>query len=412
MGRAKGKFVRSMEGGYGSPLEVDSVGFGDMKENFLTTVQQIERQMGTVSGAEKAVRLSGGVVADAARAIRQLSSAPTIAGRSVSNLSLGGALAEVKAANDSIGTALKAVNSFSFARDVGPNGIFRNHDAANAMNRLVRDADRFSHIRAATEEFFAPLVQAEKALRSICAFPHLQRICDDIKRFPPFGVGVTRLFRYELGDWRDNIQFPKAVFENPSIRTSFYFERGLRPSLTGYQKEAFEESLEIDGLSIAVGSDVHFTRLDGSDGDDDQETGFERNAKAYDQLQRFETKVRVFIEAQMTAVHGSTWVKRRVPEVMRKRWASRRDTAIMHGGATFPLIWYADFTDYVQIVVQGDNWREVFQRFFQTKESVRESFQRLYPVRIAAMHSRELTRYDMVYLNAETLRLLTAISRR
>ncbi|KQB60781.1 MULTISPECIES: hypothetical protein [Acidovorax] len=72
----------------------------------------------------------------------------------------------------------------------------------------------------------------------------------------------------------------------------------------------------------------------------------------------------------------------------------------------------ADFTDYEAIICRKDHWREVFQGRFKRQESVRESFQRLYPIRLAAMHARFVTKEDELYLAAEGMRLLSAISGR
>jgi hypothetical protein len=55
------------------------------------------------------------------------------------------------------------------------------------------------------------------------------------------------------------------------------------------------------------------------------------------------------------------------------------------------LIEYADFTDYAAVICRADNWREVFSTFFNRPESVRESFQRLHPIRLDAMHARLIT---------------------
>jgi hypothetical protein len=73
------------------------------------------------------------------------------------------------------------------------------------------------------------------------------------------------------------------------------------------------------------------------------------------------------------------------------------------------LIAFADFTDYEKIICRRDNWKEVFAPFFDRPESVRESLQRLYPVRLATMHARLITQDDQILLYIETKRLLKAM---
>lgn len=74
-----------------------------------------------------------------------------------------------------------------------------------------------------------------------------------------------------------------------------------------------------------------------------------------------------------------------------------------------PLIAYADFTDYVQIIIRKDNWDAVFEPIFKRRMLVQESFQRLYPIRICTMHARFITQDDELYLLVETQRLLKAM---
>ena len=70
-----------------------------------------------------------------------------------------------------------------------------------------------------------------------------------------------------------------------------------------------------------------------------------------------------------------------------------------------PLISYADFSDYEKIICRRDNWRLVFGSFFGRMESVRESLQRRYPIRICTMHARPITNEDELLLYVEVKRL-------
>jgi hypothetical protein len=92
-------------------------------------------------------------------------------------------------------------------------------------------------------------------------------------------------------------------------------------------------------------------------------------------------------------------------------WVHKKETAAKAGEADWPLIAYADFTDYLAIVTRNDNWNAVFKQYFTRPESVRESFQRLYPIRLCTMHARLITQDDELYLLVETKRILRAIDR-
>lgn len=113
----------------------------------------------------------------------------------------------------------------------------------------------------------------------------------------------------------------------------------------------------------------------------------------------------------MRDAFGDDWMKRQLPSGMLDVWVEKRDKAVKGGQPEQPLIDYADFADYRQIIERKDNWNTVFKPVFGRAEDVRESFQRLFPVRIATMHARIVTQDDELLLVVETKRVLKAIRR-
>ena len=111
----------------------------------------------------------------------------------------------------------------------------------------------------------------------------------------------------------------------------------------------------------------------------------------------------------MTAQYGPNWMRGRLPNGIHDSWQEKKRKAIEAGQPDVPLIEFADFTDYERIICKADNFREVFQLYFTRPESVRESLQRLYPVRVATMHSRLITQEDELFLFVEVRRLTKAI---
>ena len=141
-------------------------------------------------------------------------------------------------------------------------------------------------------------------------------------------------------------------------------------------------------------------------------SNFVRARQAFDHLQRFEIAIREFIERIMQAAFGDRWMRQQLPANMLESWIDKRDKAVKAGCAEEPLINYADFTDYRAIIERRDNWTTVFKPIFGREEDVRESFQRLFPVRIATMHARLITQDDELLLLVETKRILKAIKRK
>jgi hypothetical protein len=137
--------------------------------------------------------------------------------------------------------------------------------------------------------------------------------------------------------------------------------------------------------------------------------GFERAKEAYGRLIRSETHMRRFIEVSMQAAWGDQWIKQHVPPDVRKNWNDKQQKARDNGETGYPLIAYADFTDYVKTITQNDHWEKVFAFVFRRRESVTESFHRLFPIRLGAMHARIITQDDELLLHVEVKRLLKAI---
>lgn len=100
-------------------------------------------------------------------------------------------------------------------------------------------------------------------------------------------------------------------------------------------------------------------------------------------------------------------LEKRIPET-RAEWVEKRRKAEGAGEPVRPLIAYADFTDYERILLRADNWKAVFEAVFHRKEAVRESLQRLYPIRLCTMHARLITQDDELLLYVEAKRLLKA----
>ncbi len=56
------------------------------------------------------------------------------------------------------------------------------------------------------------------------------------------------------------------------------------------------------------------------------------------------------------------------------------------------------------------NWNAAFAPFFKRQESVRESFQRLYPIRLDTAHARLITQDDELLLYVEVKRLVKVMT--
>ena len=237
--------------------------------------------------------------------------------------------------------------------------------------------------------------------QSAKSFSDIQLMGEMLKAYRPYDDILCGALRHNLGDWRDSINYNSKLFDDLGLRSHFYFEQGLNPSLTEFPAAAFDEILERAGLAEAVSDDAS--------ADESDEEGYARARAAFSDLQSFEVEIRTFIENKMVATFGQKWIKHKTPEGMAKKWEEKRDRAAQTSTNSTTLISYADFTDYIAIICRKDNWDGVFAPIFRRKESIQESFQRLFPVRIATMHARTISLDDKLYLIVEIGRIRRAI---
>lgn len=258
------------------------------------------------------------------------------------------------------------------------------------------------------ESITTPWINDFDATRSVSAILELQGMGNALRAIKGFDLELTAALRFDLGDWRDKITLPEPVIIDPVARSDFYVTRGFNPALTDFPETAFHQSLTFVGL----GGEFLDSELDGSpclrSTNPKEEAGLQRTNKCHDRLQRFERRFRQFINDVMTAQYGHDWPRKQLDPKLYEGWAFKKERA-EHSGANLNFIEVADFTDYERIICKKDHWREIFEARFRKKESVRESLQRLQPIRLAAMHARIITKEDELYLCAEITRLLSAI---
>lgn len=273
--------------------------------------------------------------------------------------------------------------------------------SAGSLARIAYGED-LSGLKAAMEAVRVPWLRDARSIESALGFGELQAMGALLRREPPFADEVSKALRVDLGDWRDEIAMPLVSLRDAAERSQFYVDRGLNRALTDFTPGAFDESLAaaglIDGMAAAR-----------SDAENEEEADLARSRAAFDLLQRFEREMRRFVDRAMRQAFGDLWIKQRISAEMKEKWIEKREAAVRKGEVEGALIDYADFTDYKFIIERNDNWQAVFRHVFERQEDVRESFQRLFPVRICTMHARKVTSNDQLYLIAETTRLLRAI---
>ena len=303
--------------------------------------------------------------------------------------------------------------------------VMKEHDAHfGTLPDHLEGSTTFTERIAATSKAFSVsesgIAQAIKSIRSpwldtrnreasIRAFADLQGLASVVTTLPAFDDHASDALRRSLGDWRDVIIFPHDVVDDVASRSDFYAGRGFDPALTDFPRPAFREALAAGGLDEEPVPEDDTCLPPKSGRSVGEEARFRATNEAHDSLMRLEVRLRRFIDERMTDEFGPDWPERQLPNGVCDGWLKKKKRAEADESGTWPLIAYADFTDYERVVCRRDNWRRVFRRCFVRPESVRESFQRLCPVRLAVMHARPITQDDELLLRAEVVRLTRAM---
>jgi hypothetical protein len=211
------------------------------------------------------------------------------------------------------------------------------------------------------------------------------RLAELFNTSPLSGAGRESV-RASLGDWRDPIAFRPNI-ELPATRLALYVDQGMSDDIVGVDPEDLHEYVESALLDM-----------------DD-----EGNVAAYRLLMHLEQALRQLIRIALEDAFGPKWWLQRVPVDVRDKCDAKLQEAVAAGAENTHPIDYADFTDYQKIICRGDNFKQAFKPIFGRVEDVRESLQRLHPVRLICMHSRIIRGADLVLVQFEAPRILARV---
>ena len=264
-----------------------------------------------------------------------------------------------------------------------------------------------NEVQNSLQTISTPWLSVANEMQSVQGLVGLYGIGSALRDLSAYSLDLTDGLRFDLGDWR-GVTLPRDIEDDPIERALFYEDLGFNTDLTAFPNEAFEQLITKAGVrapDVSLLEDYYPVPTS----EEIEEQGFERTNRAQDLLMRFETHVREFISERMEEEIGQNWIRQRIPGSMRVQWEGKKRRDSNQSNQALPLIAYADFTDYVDIICQNDNWSDLFESTFVRKQSIQESFVRLFPIRLAAMHARIITQDDELYLHVETRRILKAI---
>ena len=274
-------------------------------------------------------------------------------------------------------------------------------------SELIRQGSEFQR---AIESIESPWLDVNNKLGSVQRLLELRDIGELISQDATFDAAVAENLRTNLGDWRDAITWPDEIWTDFGARAKFYTDLGFDPDLTDMPAPAFREAAATTIQSEPPSLVNAYRPPEPLVQPGEEAESLSRTRSTRDWLQRLESQLRQFIDTEMTGAFGADWPRHELPDHKYDEWKSKQETAGRPGESSCPLVAYADFNDYVQVVCKRDNWEQVFGRFFERRETIRESLQRLQPIRNDTMHARPITQHDELLLHVESKRIMRCIA--
>jgi hypothetical protein len=378
--------------------------------------QQAAQVLAGISGATSTSKTLAQQMADVTRANSALSTAKSLATETLNDAlskvfettGLNSKLAAISSAHEAIRVADITFRTTEAAEyqnaikllQVGPN--------KSVLDEIFLEAQRFQELAAGAT---SPWINSKDAGRSISALSELQIMGAALTSLPTYEDLLAIPLRRSLGDWRDAITLPLDHLLQEDTRLTLYLEKGFDRALTEFPRDVFVDTTALIGLRDAPNAAHHEYDLAPNNFDtseDDEE--FLRSTRTQTALLKLERHIRYFIDTLMTSAYGKDWPKSRLPNGLYEAWLEKQRNALLSGEQPQSLICFADFTDYERIINRKDNWKEVFLTYFRRQENIRETFNRLMPIRVAAYHARLISQDDELFLLVESRRLYRAFA--
>lgn len=257
-------------------------------------------------------------------------------------------------------------------------------------------SDWQSSLNSRMESLRTPWILPNIFDKPMVGFARLSRLSDAAHTAEPYSPSVVELVSDELGSAIEILSG-----ESANGRDSAAVRAGLKPELIAFPPDAYGK------VVIAAGFEFHFTEIQAPQAVESGDRDAEFHWIHWRIFTELEQSIRYIVEKTLMKLDGTNWIRRRVPEPIRKRWKERQEEDRSFERPVYAPIQYADFMDLADIVGKSDNWDEAFKPIFRNREDFIASLRRLHPVRKAIAHSRPLGRADVLTLVTESTRIFS-----
>lgn len=236
---------------------------------------------------------------------------------------------------------------------------------------------------------------------SMAAALRLSQFSRFTRELPAFSRERFAFVDSEFGAFDRALPVAEAI-DDEEEGEAVYTDAGRTQALVAFPSVSYDDVLVATGLTFDIRQPA-FIRPDGS-----VLPEAAMNPHDHFLITMIEGHLRQAICTALAAAGGLAALQRLFGNRL-SSWARKRDEALDRGEIELHLVYYADFMEMAEIVINKEMWASTFKPIFRNKDRLRISLERLHGLRIPTAHSRPLTRTARLRLWVEAREILEAL---
>ena len=236
---------------------------------------------------------------------------------------------------------------------------------------------------------------------SVAAALSLTQFSEITRTLPAFSDERSAIIVAEFGEF--DTAFPLAeVAKSDEESEAIYSEAGRNEALVAFPSSSYDQILSAAGWSFDI-KQPDFIRQDGT-----IVPGAVFDPYDHHIINLVEGHLRQAIYTAIITVGGDQALTRLFSQYLPK-WKEKQVVAVLRGEPPLHLIYYADFIELMEVILNKELWASHFKAIFVSRDWFRVSMERLHTIRIPTSHSRPVTKTRRLRLLVEAGEIFEAL---